>query len=277
MNNLIIKSPMKISERYFLDSRKERNRLNSKFDYQMTLNQVINLGFKKGMSFLDVGCAAGSMLRMISNYDRKNSNFFGLDVNKDFIAYAKKRAALMKNKQTHFITGNAYNMPFKDNTFDFVWSRFLLEHLIDPIAALKEMHRVTKKNGIIVVGDLDGNCVFHYPINIHLERRILKAMNALKPFGFDPFIGRKLFSFMKMTGSRGISVLMYPYHNIYGNPKAHEWNNWTVKIRSTVDFLFRSKILNRDSAQKLGKDFLALIKSPNVFSYSTLIFVKGIK
>lgn len=49
------------------------------------------------------------------------------------------------------IVANGDDLPFKDNTIDFIFSSHVLEHFFDPIKALKEWYRVIKKDGYIVM------------------------------------------------------------------------------------------------------------------------------
>jgi ubiquinone/menaquinone biosynthesis C-methylase UbiE len=50
-----------------------------------------------------------------------------------------------------FNVANVENLPYEDETFDRVISTCLLHHLSDPIAALREMQRVTKIGGVISI------------------------------------------------------------------------------------------------------------------------------
>jgi predicted glycosyltransferase involved in capsule biosynthesis len=145
------------------------------------------------------------------------------------------------------------------------------------LAAIKEMKRVLKTDGILAVGDLDGNCVFHYPMDPAFEKNLDTILKLLSPYGFDPFIGRKLFSFLKILKFAKINVQLYPYHNIFGRPKKNDWMNWNIKINSTIGFLKKNTKLSGDDLKNLKKQLLSFILNKNTYTYSMLIFAKGVK
>lgn len=89
--------------------------------------------------FLDVGCGTGLILRHLP----KGS--VGLDINPRNIKQAKKHAPLAK-----LIAGDIEKMPFPKHSFDVIVCTDVLEHLIDPEIALKEIFRVLKAGGILI-------------------------------------------------------------------------------------------------------------------------------
>jgi ubiquinone/menaquinone biosynthesis C-methylase UbiE len=261
-------------EKYFFNTPSEKKRLEIKFDPAQAKQQLLDMGFKKGMRFLDAGCGTGAMVRTVKGYDPKNKHIYGVDANKKFLTFS---SSLKSRNRADYYAGNLYKLPFKDKSFDFVWTRFVLEHLINPLAAIKEMKRVLKKGGIIAMGDLDGNCVYHYPINPDFERNLNTILKSLGPYGFDPFIGRKLFYFLRALKFANIHVKLYPYHNIFGRPDQNDWLNWNIKINGTIKFLEKNRKLSRVLLKKIKKQWLSYILDKNTYTYSVLIFAKGVK
>lgn len=259
-----------------MKSNKEIKRLESKFDVDSAREQLEKLGFRNGMRFLDAGCGGGAMTRLAAK-SAKRSRIFGIDANEDHVAYAEKTAQKQHLPNIKYYKASIYNLPFKDSSFDFIWSRFLFEYLKDPLSALRELKRVAKRGGIVCVGDIDGNCLFHYPTNDLFRNKLNKAMKLLEPFGFDPFVGRKLYYFFKKAGFGKIEVSLFPYHNIYGKPGKKDYENWETKIASVTNFIKKINTANSKFAASLKKDFLRYIRHNNTFTYSVLIFAKGIK
>ena len=103
---------------------------------------------------LDVGCASGH----ISNKIQKKltrSRVVGLDVSLRFIEFAKKRYPKVK-----FVLADAHSLPFSNKTFDLILSTETLEHVVFPQKVLREMRRVLKPDGVIVVSMDSGNSLF---------------------------------------------------------------------------------------------------------------------
>lgn len=105
-------------------------------------------------SILDVGCASGWFLSCVKKvYPRADCH--GVDVYKEGIKYGVK-----KYPKLHLKVGDAHALPYKVGTFDVVVCTEVLEHVEDPQSVLKEIKRVLKKNGILVVELDSGSILF---------------------------------------------------------------------------------------------------------------------
>ena len=77
----------------------------------------------------------------------------GLDISKSFVEIARENAAEAGVK-VDFREGNASAMPFKDNTFDFIFCQAAFKNFSEPVKAIAEMHRVLRPGGVSVISDL---------------------------------------------------------------------------------------------------------------------------
>jgi ubiquinone/menaquinone biosynthesis C-methylase UbiE len=264
-------------DEYILSTKDELDRLENKFNIYESLKQLKLLGFEDGMSFVDIGIGSGKMTRMVAEYFSKSKTIIGVDINDSFLEFAKSKAKNNNLEQIEYMQGNIYKLPLKDNSVDFVWSRFVFEYLKDPLLALKEIRRVLKKGGIVAIGDLDGNCLNHYPLSEKLENDINFIIKLLSQKGFDPFVGRKLYSYLKETSFNQIKTFLFPYHMIAGKPNKNDLDNWSSKLLNIKKYSTSSFDVSTEYIEKAIDDFLTMIKDENVFTYSTLIFAKGIK
>ena len=99
----------------------------------------------KAESILDAGCGEGfAMERLLRSEVGKKIE--GLEYSKDAITLGKK---LFPNLT--FREGSIYELPYRDNSFDLVVCTEVLEHLEQPVRALREILRVSKKYLIISV------------------------------------------------------------------------------------------------------------------------------
>jgi 2-polyprenyl-3-methyl-5-hydroxy-6-metoxy-1,4-benzoquinol methylase len=92
---------------------------------------------------LDIGCAAGFFLSVA-----KENGFdpYGVELNKWLAEWGMKRYDLKNVK-----AGTLEAAEWKDNFFDYLTMWDVLEHVPDPMTTLKEMNRITKKNGYVVI------------------------------------------------------------------------------------------------------------------------------
>lgn len=77
----------------------------------------------------------------------------GMDISRTFIEIAAENAR-QANVKVNFQLGNASEMPFADDSFDFIYCSAAFKNFSEPVNALDEMHRVLRPGGEAVIGDL---------------------------------------------------------------------------------------------------------------------------
>ena len=114
------------------------------------------VGFKQGQTVVDVGCGLGYLGTLYWPHFGKGGKYYGLDVSPKLIVQAKKMAKdWAKGGKTEFKVGDAYKLPYPDESADVVMCQTLLMHLSDPQKAVKEMYRVLKPGGAILCKEPD--------------------------------------------------------------------------------------------------------------------------
>lgn len=111
---------------------------------------------------LDVACGTGRMLLEVFS-TKKDIEYLGLDTSKEMTKILKKRAKKLGVKDRVKIKlSDASKIPFKDDSFDVVYSFHLLWHLPkeEQEKIIKEMFRVCKKDGFVVFDILNKNFVW---------------------------------------------------------------------------------------------------------------------
>lgn len=98
--------------------------------------------FKANGKLLEVGCAYGFLL----DFFRKNGwNVSGVEISKESSSYAREWFGLK------VLTDTIEHAPYPDEEFDVVLMLDIIEHLPDPITSLKEVRRIMKPDGILLV------------------------------------------------------------------------------------------------------------------------------
>ncbi|HIE51959.1 MAG TPA: methyltransferase domain-containing protein [Armatimonadetes bacterium] len=104
---------------------------------------------RPGDRVLDVGCAEGMYVREVA---QRGAYAVGLDLARSKLLRAEEEtSAAGLAPQTGFLQGDALELPFADHTFTAALCCEVLEHLLDPVAALREMGRVVAGRIIVSV------------------------------------------------------------------------------------------------------------------------------
>ena len=104
-------------------------------------------------TILELGCGTGIYA---IHWLKPSVKFYGLDISKGMLRIAAAKIKSESDK-TLFLEGDAENLPFKDASFDAVLSVNTIEHLDDVPLTLKEMKRVCRDGGKIVLSVPNGN------------------------------------------------------------------------------------------------------------------------
>lgn len=118
---------------------------------------------KNQESALDVCCGTGDWSISLAKKTGPDGRVVGLDFSQNMLAVAKeKQKHTIPMKQLRFMHGNAMELPFDDNSFDYVTIGFGLRNVPDYMTVLKEMYRVVKPGGKVVCLETSQPSLFGY-------------------------------------------------------------------------------------------------------------------
>jgi SAM-dependent methyltransferase len=145
---------------------------------------------------LDVGCGTGALIPDFFGF--VNLSYIGLDLDYERVSFARSQAV-----QPALLNADAFHLPLAPNTFDCVLCHYLLLWLSDPVPALKEMHRVLKRGGhVLILAEPDYSSRIDEPPE--LQPLGLLQTRSLQKQGASTANGRKLPSLLKQAGFRSI-------------------------------------------------------------------------
>jgi ubiquinone/menaquinone biosynthesis C-methylase UbiE len=175
------------------------------------MNNLINeaslreLQLRGDEKILDVGCGMGQFTRLMSRVVEPSGKVIGIERDADQIEAGKKiEAEYEESASAEIRQGDALNLPLQESewgTFDVVHSRFLLEHLPDPEAAVAGMIRAAKPGGRIVLSDDDHDVLRLWPEPAGFMELWHAYIQSYFRNSTDPYIGRRLVSIMQKAGA----------------------------------------------------------------------------
>jgi ubiquinone/menaquinone biosynthesis C-methylase UbiE len=258
---------------YIMEDPREAMRLELKVDPQAWVQKYVAHRIRAGAEVLSVGCGPGVIIRELCTLDT-SIRATGLDISEERVQEARQRNR--ENAQANFVRGDAQAMDFASNSFDLVYSRMLLEYLKDKESAVTEMARVCKRGGTVLLQDLDGQLLWHYPEDPVVQGTVEKVVRALSSTGFDPFVGRKLFSLAHRADLKNIDVQVESYHLIAGKIEPAILKQWELKLEIAGPQL--AWLLGSESeAREQSRRFLEYLCRPDTLTYSTVFTVTGQK
>jgi hypothetical protein len=129
--------------------------------------------------------------------------------------------------------------------------------------------------GKVVIGDLDGAINFHYPASDELRDGLERLLRTLEG-RFDPHSGRKLFHRMRRRGLEHLRAHVMPYHLFAGSAPTADIENWREKFQ-TIRELAIEGFDDAASYDRFAECYLEHLRDPDVFTYSTLILIEGVR
>jgi len=256
---------------YVIHSDEECERLEAQARLADIKGHLRHLPIAGARRVLDVGCGSGSMARLIAG-SFPDLEVVGVDVREQYLDYARARAREEGIHNLVFERGDVFALPFADASFDLVWSKYLLQWLREPKAALAEFKRVTRPGGHVVSCDYVGFVVDHYPIDPELERK-LRELTALL---VDVNIGRKVAPYMIALGFHDVAVEIETdtLFTVIGRIDAERRRNLQTQFEAMRPHLVN--ILGSEAnVEELADRFLAHYDDPATCSYTALYFSRG--
>ena len=258
---------------YIMDDPREAMRLELKVDPEAWLQKYIAHRLFHGADVLSVGCGPGVILREIAEVD-SSIRATGIDISPERVREAAERHS--DNPRMKFVCGDAHAMQFPSNSFDIVYSRMLFQYLQRKEQAISELVRVCRPGGTVLLQDLDGQLLWHYPEEPAVQRTLEKVVAALGRTGFDPFVGRKLFRLAQLGGLENLKVQVECYHLIAGELDPHVFRQWKLKLEIALPRIAQVLGTEREAREQANR-FLEYLCRPDTLTYSTVFTVTGEK
>ncbi|MGQ7295593.1 methyltransferase domain-containing protein [Quadrisphaera sp. KR29] len=192
---------------------------------------------RPGLDLLDLGCGPGTITVDLAGRVAPG-RVVGLDAAPGVLAEA---AALAERRgaAVEWVTGDALALPFADATFDVVHAHQVLQHLPDPVGALREAARVLRPGGLLAVRDVDYAATTWYPPEPGLDAWLDLYQRVARGNGGEPDAGRRLLAWARAAGltgdgGSGGSVTASASAWCYASPAERQWWGTSWAGRATA-------------------------------------------
>jgi SAM-dependent methyltransferase len=226
---------------------------------------LLDAGLRPGMKAIDFGCGVGVVTRMLAEMVGPTGSVTGVDVNSEQLAEAAAWCESQGLRNTSFVTADACRTGLPRGQYDLAYCRFLLLHLPDPMACLREMRAVLRPGGIIVVEDGD-----------------LASATSVPPSGIDAFadlfcrfgptrglnysLATDLYHMVRDSGFDNVRIDIHQPATTEGEREHRNFLKWSVEEAGPA--FVGAGIVTREGLEQMLADMQAAIDDPDVLILS---------
>ena len=177
------------------------------------------------MTLLDVGSGPGTITAGLA---ARVGRVTASEVSEDALELARAGAAGASN--VDFAVADVHALDFPDGTFSVVHAHQVLQHVGDPVQALREMRRVTGPGGLVAARDGDYAAFAWYPRLPALDEWLALYRRVARANGGEPDAGRHLLSWARRAGFTDVTATSSTW--CYATPEDRaEWGEaWAERI-----------------------------------------------
>jgi SAM-dependent methyltransferase len=181
---------------------------------------------------LDVGCGPGTITLDIARRVTPG-RVTGIDASAAVIAEAAA-AASADGVDVEFRTGDIYALDVPDQAFDVVHGHQVLQHLSEPVAALREMRRVCRAGGVVAARDSVYRSFTWFPRDARLDRWLDLYCAVAEANGGEPDAGSRLRAWALDAGCSSVTTSASAW--CFAEPAEREWwgTLWAERITNTT-------------------------------------------
>ena len=265
-----------MSKDYLMENDEEALRLDIKTDPLVVEQHARWAGLGPGMRAADIGCGPGKTTSVLSGIVTPSGEVVGMDFSDKRIEFAKRNYS---SDNTVFINRDIREPLDDTGKFDFIWIRFVLEYYLESsVNIVSNAVEALKPGGIICLVDLDHNCLGHYGLSDRLDRTVHKVMGMLQEKAdFDPFVGRKLYSYLYDMKLENIDMRLDAHHLIFGPLKESDSFNWIKKVEAVANMSGFTFDEYEGGYEEFRLEFEEFFTDERRFTYTPVILCRGQK
>jgi SAM-dependent methyltransferase len=194
-----------------------------------------------GSSLLDIGCGPGTITADLAARVAPGA-VFAVDQSADVLDVARAEVQRRNLSNVSLATADVHKLDFPDDTFDVVHAHQVLQHVADPVRALREMMRVCRPGGVVAARDADYAGFIWFPRLPALDLWLDLYEKAARANRGEPDAGRHLLSWALAAGFDDVT------------PTGSLWCYATADTREWWGGMWADRILH----SAVGRDLLAM-------------------
>lgn len=223
-----------------------------------TRELLLEIGLDDANRVADIGCGTGLVATWIAERLGRRGSVTAIDISAEQLRVGRSICGQMGLTNIDFRVGSAYKTGLKRGTFDIVYSRFLMCHLVRPQDALTEMCALVKPGGVLVCEDYDASSVVSDPLTPAYQRLHAISLALDRVLGVDSEIGTKLHRFFHGLPLGAPLVRFQQPAFLTGCPKRF----WELTLREATPAIIDAGIATESEVERLCSAMVSIANDP---------------
>ncbi len=236
---------------------------------------ILASGIKQGDTVLDLGCGIGIMTAWLAEQVGPEGKVVAVDNCDQQLMIAEQVAKDKNLTNIEFTNISAADISNLNQQFDFVYCRFLLIHLLNPMQVLETIYHSLKKGGVFACESAILGHEYCYPTSDAFSRWRELNHDVLAATNRDPQTGKKLFHYLHQLGFQGIGAKIFqPVLN--GSDLKYEMI--ITDLLEQENALLKTNLITEEELHDLVSELTELVEDESVMmAYTQSLQIAGIK
>ena len=233
-------------------------------------------------SILDVGSGLGQFTRLLANNLSHRDHVVGIEQSPQQLGEALRLACEAGEEHlVEFRPGDALALalrPGEWGAFDLAHTRFLLEHVHDPLTVVRQMVRAVKPGGRIVLADDDHDVLRLWPEPPGFAGLWQAYVRSYDRHGNDPYVGRRLVALLHQAGARPVGKKWIDFGSCVGEDTFDTVVTNAVKIlRGARDTILAESLLDADGFDRAIEALRDWGRRPDAVLWYAICWAEGVR
>jgi SAM-dependent methyltransferase len=244
------------------------------------LNALLNerglreIAVRPGERIVDFGCGLGQLTRKMAR--ASGVRIVGIERSAAQLAEAARQAAA-EAELVEFRQGDVLDPPLRSGewgSFDLAHARFVLEHVSDPLAVVKQMAYAVRSGGRVVLQDDDHEILRAYPEPPGFMTLWRAYERTYARLGCDPYVGRRLPSLLHQAGLRPSRCTFLFFGACAGEPS---WRGLIENMIGLFNGARDAMVIERDAFDTSVNNLKTWAARPDASFWYAIFYAEGVK
>jgi SAM-dependent methyltransferase len=232
-----------------------------------TEQHIARAGPLDGCKVVDAACGGGDVTFALARHVGPNGHVTGLDLDEEKVKATGDAAKSQGLTNVSFEVADVSG-PWPVTGIDLVYARFILTHLREPEALLRQALAALRPGGTVLVEDIDIAGHFSYPDCTAFKAYYELYIALSRRRGGDPLIGRRLPLLLEQAGFDKVEATVVQPFSRKGGPKEVS----VLTLDATSEGLLAEKLVTPEELAQLKQELAAFVQRPDTIVSMPRIF-----